>query len=86
MAIRPDQIAAAEAAQHTAALDTSDQVRLVAGPGTGKSSTVEERVQVADCGWRRRGFTRVRSVLHARLGERLATPRARLLSDQWCAG
>jgi DNA helicase II / ATP-dependent DNA helicase PcrA len=50
--IRPEQIAAAEAVQHAAAHDASDQVRVVAGPGTGKSSAVEERVRwlVADRG------------------------------------
>ena len=44
-AIRPEQIAAAEAVQHAAAHDASSQVRVVAGPGTGKSSAVEERVR-----------------------------------------
>jgi hypothetical protein len=44
-AIRPEQTAAAEAAQHAAAYDGRDRVRVVAGPGTGKSSTVEERVR-----------------------------------------
>lgn len=38
------QIAAAEAVQLAAAHDGSDQVRLVAGPGTGKSSVIEKRV------------------------------------------
>lgn len=32
------------AAQHLAAHDESDQVRTIAGPGTGKSFTIEERV------------------------------------------
>jgi DNA helicase-2/ATP-dependent DNA helicase PcrA len=45
MPIRPEQIAAAEAVQHAAAHDQSPTVRLVAGPGTGKSTSVEERVQ-----------------------------------------
>jgi DNA helicase II / ATP-dependent DNA helicase PcrA len=44
MPITPAQIAAAEAVQHAAAQDTSTTVRLVAGPGTGKSSAIEERV------------------------------------------
>ncbi len=44
MPITPAQIAAAEAVQHTAAHDGSSQVRLVAGPGTGKSAAIEKRV------------------------------------------
>lgn len=44
MPITPTQIAAAQAVQHAAAHDPSNQVRLVAGPGTGKSSVIEERV------------------------------------------
>jgi DNA helicase-2/ATP-dependent DNA helicase PcrA len=44
MPITPVQIAAAGAVQHAAAQDTSPTVRLVAGPGTGKSSAIEERV------------------------------------------
>jgi hypothetical protein len=44
MAITPDQIAAAEAVQLAAAHDDSPSVRLVAGPGTGKSSAIEARV------------------------------------------
>jgi superfamily I DNA/RNA helicase len=43
MPITPAQIAAAEAVQEAAAHDGSAQVRLVAGPGTGKSATIEER-------------------------------------------
>jgi ATP-dependent DNA helicase UvrD/PcrA len=39
------QIAAAEAVQHAAAHDQSNQVRLLAGPGTGKSASIEERVR-----------------------------------------
>jgi DNA helicase-2/ATP-dependent DNA helicase PcrA len=39
------QITAAKANQDAAAHDQSQQVRLVAGPGTGKSSTIEERVR-----------------------------------------
>lgn len=45
MAITPAQIAAAQAVQHAAAQDPSQRVRLVAGPGTGKSSAIEERVR-----------------------------------------
>ena len=41
----PTEIQAAQAVQHTAAHDASAQVRLVAGPGTGKSSAIEERVR-----------------------------------------
>jgi DNA helicase II / ATP-dependent DNA helicase PcrA len=44
MAITGPQIAAAEAVQHAAAHDASPRVRLVAGPGTGKSCSIEERV------------------------------------------
>lgn len=42
--ITDDQKAAAQAIQHAAAHDSSPQVRLVAGPGTGKSASIEERV------------------------------------------
>jgi ATP-dependent DNA helicase UvrD/PcrA len=44
MPITPTQIAAAESVQHAAAHDGSAQVRLIAGPGSGKSATIEERV------------------------------------------
>ena len=44
MAITPQQIQAAEAVQRGAAHDASPQIRLVAGPGTGKSFSIEERV------------------------------------------
>lgn len=44
MPITQAQIQAAQAVQHTAAHDASSQVRVVAGPGTGKSFTIEERV------------------------------------------
>lgn len=44
MPITQAQIQAAQAVQHAAAHDTSSQVRVVAGPGTGKSFTIEERV------------------------------------------
>src|SRR5690242_16689289 len=44
MPITPAQVAAAQAIQHAAAHDASAQVRLVAGPGTGKSASIEERV------------------------------------------
>jgi len=43
--ITPAQIAAAEAVQHAAAHDPSHHVRLIAGPGTGKSSAIEARVR-----------------------------------------
>ena len=45
MPIIPAQVAAAEAVQHAAAHDGAAQVRLVAGPGTGKSASIEERVR-----------------------------------------
>lgn len=45
MPITPEQIQQAQAVQHTAAHDASSQVRVVAGPGTGKSSAIEERVR-----------------------------------------
>ena len=44
MPITAAQVAAAEAVQHAAAHDAGDHVRLVAGPGTGKSATIQERV------------------------------------------
>lgn len=44
MPITAQQTQAAEAIQHAAAHDGSPQVRLVAGPGTGKSYSIEERV------------------------------------------
>lgn len=44
MPITPAQITAAEAIQHAAAHDPAHQVRLIAGPGTGKSATIVERV------------------------------------------
>lgn len=42
--ITPAQLAAAKAIQHRAAHDASPQVRLLAGPGTGKSFSIGERV------------------------------------------
>lgn len=42
--LRPDRIADAAAAQQAAAVDPSPHVRVVAGPGTGKSATIEARV------------------------------------------
>jgi DNA helicase II / ATP-dependent DNA helicase PcrA len=42
--ITPQQVQAAQTTQHAAAHDNSAQVRLVAGPGTGKSFSIEERV------------------------------------------
>lgn len=44
MPITAAQRAAAEQRQDLAALDPAAQVRLVAGPGTGKSKTIEKRV------------------------------------------
>jgi len=44
MPITQAQIQTAERAQHTAAHDSTSQVRLIAGPGTGKSFAIEERV------------------------------------------
>ena len=44
MPITPTQRAQAEQRQWTAARDNAPQVRLVAGPGTGKSYTIEKRV------------------------------------------
>ena len=45
MPITNAQEEAAEAIQDAAAHDSSPQVRLVAGPGTGKSRAIEERVR-----------------------------------------
>ena len=45
MPITQAQIQAAERAQHAAAHDASLYVRLIAGPGTGKSFAIEERVR-----------------------------------------
>jgi len=44
MPITDAQKAIAEQRQWTAAIDQSPQVRLVAGPGTGKSHTIEKRI------------------------------------------
>ncbi len=44
MAITNAQRAVAEQRQWLAARDTASQIRLVAGPGTGKSKTIEKRV------------------------------------------
>jgi DNA helicase-2/ATP-dependent DNA helicase PcrA len=44
MPTTPLQVQAAQTAQHSAAHDIAPQVRLLAGPGTGKSSSIEERV------------------------------------------
>src|SRR3989304_4017614 len=44
MPITATQKAQAEQRQWTAARDGAPQVRLVAGPGTGKSHTIEKRV------------------------------------------
>lgn len=45
MPLNQAQIQAAVQAQQAAAQDASQQVRLIAGPGTGKSSAIEERVR-----------------------------------------
>lgn len=45
MPITAQQIQAAQGLQHGAAHDGSAQIRLVAGPGTGKSFSIEERVR-----------------------------------------
>jgi hypothetical protein len=42
--IDPAQIAQAEQQQWQAAQDAAPQVRLIAGPGTGKSATIERRL------------------------------------------
>ena len=44
MTITPAQAALAEQAQMAAATDASFHVRLIAGPGTGKSAAIERRV------------------------------------------
>ena len=43
MSITPQQISTAEANQNLAAFDTHSQIRLIAGPGTGKDN-------VSNCG------------------------------------
>jgi DNA helicase II / ATP-dependent DNA helicase PcrA len=45
MPLTQDQVQYAQAVQHAAAHDQAQQVRLVAGPGTGKSFAIEERVR-----------------------------------------
>lgn len=45
MAITPQQVQIAQIVQHAAAHDGAPQIRLVAGPGTGKSFSIEERVR-----------------------------------------
>lgn len=45
MPITQAQIHAAQAVQHAAAHDISQRIRVVAGPGTGKSFAIEERVR-----------------------------------------
>ena len=44
MPLTPSDVAAAQAIQDAAAHDSASQVRLIAGPGTGKSQTIQERV------------------------------------------
>jgi len=44
VAFKEETFQSAIAAQKSAAHDTADQVRTIAGPGTGKSFTIEERV------------------------------------------
>ena len=45
MSFTQEQIDRAKKKQHSAAHDTRKQIRLVAGPGTGKSFAIEERVR-----------------------------------------
>ncbi|MHB8995890.1 MAG: UvrD-helicase domain-containing protein [Armatimonadota bacterium] len=45
MPLDPTQVAVAQAEQDAAAHDAGPRVRLIAGPGTGKSKTIEERVR-----------------------------------------
>jgi len=45
MPFTPAQLSAETIRQHEAAHRTEPQVRLVLGPGTGKSATIEERVR-----------------------------------------
>ena len=45
MGLLKEQIAAAEAVQDTTARDAATAIRVVAGPGTGKSHAVEERTR-----------------------------------------
>jgi len=45
MPLTQAQIQAAQATQHAAARDTAYYVRVVAGPGTGKSYAIEERIR-----------------------------------------
>jgi superfamily I DNA/RNA helicase len=44
LTIRAEDLQAAQTIQHAAAHAPEQQVRLIAGPGSGKSSTIEERV------------------------------------------
>lgn len=44
MPLTPSDVAAAQAVQDDAAHDGAPQVRVIAGPGTGKSQTIQERV------------------------------------------
>ena len=44
MPITPAQLGRVRERQHSAAHDQHDRVRLIAGPGTGKSASIEERV------------------------------------------
>ncbi|MCH7627048.1 MAG: UvrD-helicase domain-containing protein, partial [Chloroflexi bacterium] len=44
MAFDPLQLQLAQQQQNQAALDPSTKILLVAGPGTGKSSTIQQRV------------------------------------------
>lgn len=45
MPITQEQIVQAEIDQHHAARDENSKIRLIAGPGTGKSHTIQERVR-----------------------------------------
>ena len=44
MSLTPSDVSAAQALQDAAAHDSAPQVRLIAGPGTGKSQTIQEHV------------------------------------------
>jgi superfamily I DNA/RNA helicase len=45
MPITPKQVQAAQQQQFQVARDTNSRVRLIAGPGTGKSHCIQERVR-----------------------------------------
>jgi superfamily I DNA/RNA helicase len=61
MSITPDQRALAEQRQWLAAQDNAAQIRLVAGPGTGRNKTIEKRAaHVLNTGQRRSARTSFR--------------------------